>query len=232
MRPINCGGNMLANDWLDRSRKIVVHPKLQYAHDPALWVEVFVTANLAILAADIVIAHSVNHFGKPAEYIPLYVSLVAPIVLVVLITLRWLGGFHSAWRDMGYLVGWLSILVGLGGVLYHLESRFFLDTTLKSLTYAAPFAAPLAYTGLGFLLLVNRILWQLRSFADRSRIKWLFCPNGVDPSNLVCFCNRLPNCSAHYARNEALSRPLFNRDDRTSARGRPRLLVPHAGKPG
>jgi hypothetical protein len=156
--PISCGGNMLANDWLDRSRKIVVHPKLQYAHDPALWVEVFVTANLAILAADIVIAHSVNHFGKPAEYIPLYVSLVAPIVLVVLITLRWLGGFHSAWRDMGYLVGWLSILVGLGGVLYHLESRFFLDTTLKSLTYAAPFAAPLAYTGLGFLLLVNRMV--------------------------------------------------------------------------
>jgi hypothetical protein len=114
--------------------------------------------NLAILAVDIVIAHSVNHFGKPAEYIPLYVSLIAPVVLVVLIALRWLGGIHSPWRDMGYLVGWLSILVGLGGVLYHLESRFFLDTTLKSLTYAAPFAAPLAYTGLGFLLLVNRMV--------------------------------------------------------------------------
>jgi hypothetical protein len=114
--------------------------------------------NLAILAVDIVIAHSVNHFGKPAEYIPLYVSLAAPVVLAILIALRWLSGFQSPWRDMGYLVGWLSILVGLGGVLYHLESRFFLDTTLKSLTYAAPFAAPLAYTGLGFLLLVNRMV--------------------------------------------------------------------------
>ncbi len=149
---------MAANEWLKRAQEIIGHPKLRWAHNPALWVELFVTVNLAILAVDIVIAHSVNHFGKPAEYIPLYVSIAAPIVLVVLIALRWLGGFHSPWRDMGYLVGWLSILVGLGGVLYHLESRFFLDTTLKSLTYAAPFAAPLAYTGLGFLLLVNRMV--------------------------------------------------------------------------
>ena len=64
---------------------------------------------------------------------------------------------QAPWRDVGYLVGWLAVLVGMGGVLYHLESRFFLDRTLKSLTYAAPFAAPLAYTGLGFLLIVNRM---------------------------------------------------------------------------
>lgn len=149
---------MPVNEWLTRAQRIVVHPGLRWAHNPELWVELFVTVNLAILAVDIVIAHSVNHFGRPAEFLPLYVSIVSPIVLVVLIALRWLGGFHSPWRDMGYLVGWLSILVGLGGVLYHLESRFFLDRTLKSLTYAAPFAAPLAYTGLGFLLLVNRMV--------------------------------------------------------------------------
>ena len=75
-----------------------------------------------------------------------------------LIALRWMGRFEAPWRDVGYLVGWLSVLVGFGGVLYHLESRFFLDRTLKSLTYAAPFAAPLAYTGLGFLLLMNRMV--------------------------------------------------------------------------
>lgn len=118
----------------------------------------FVTANLAILAADIYIAHSVNHFQKAAEYIPLYFSIGAPAVLAVMIALRWIGHFEAPWRDVGYMVGWLSVLVGLGGVLYHLESRFFLDRTLKSLTYAAPFAAPLAYTGLGFLLLVNRMV--------------------------------------------------------------------------
>lgn len=149
---------MPANEWVTRVQKIMGHPKLRWVHNPALWVELFVTVNLAILAVDIVIAHSVNHFGKPAEYIPLYVSIAAPVLLVVLIALRWIRGFRSPWRDVGSFVGWLSILVGLGGVLYHLESRFFLDTTLKSLTYAAPFAAPLAYTGLGFLLLVNRMV--------------------------------------------------------------------------
>jgi hypothetical protein len=153
---------MPANDWLSRAQKIMVHPKLRCAHDPELWVEFFVAVNLAILAGDIFIAHSVNHFARAAEFIPLYFSMAAPVVLFVLIALRWIGGFKSPWRDVGYLVAWLSILVGLGGVIYHLQSRFFLDRTLMSLTYAAPFAAPLAYTGLGFLLLVNRMV-QARS---------------------------------------------------------------------
>lgn len=143
---------------LARGRTFVTHPRAAWAHDPQLWVECFVTLNLLILAADIYIAHSVNHFGKPAEYIPLFFSIGAPILLAVVIALRWIWGYTAPWRDVGYLVGWLSVLVGLGGVLYHLESRFFLDRTLKSLTYAAPFAAPLAYSGLGFLLLVDRMV--------------------------------------------------------------------------
>ena len=141
-----------------RMQRIVADERLRWAHDPQLWVELFVTANLAILAVDIYIAHSVNHFQKAAEYIPLYFSIGAPAVLAVMIALRWIGHFEAPWRDVGYMLGWLSVLVGLGGVLYHLESRFFLDRTLKSLTYAAPFAAPLAYTGLGFLLLMNRMV--------------------------------------------------------------------------
>lgn len=143
---------------LSRVQRTVTDPRLRWAHDPQLWVELFVTANLAILAADIYIAHSVNHFQKAAEYIPLYFSIGAPVVLGILIALRWIWRLQSAWRDVGYLIGGLAVLVGLGGVLYHLESRFFLDRTLKSLTYAAPFAAPLAYTGLGFLLLMNRMV--------------------------------------------------------------------------
>jgi hypothetical protein len=139
-------------------QKRVTGPRLRWAHDPQLWVELFVSANLAILAADIYIAHSVNHFQKAAEYIPLYFSICAPLVLGCVIALRWIWNMQAPSRDVGYLIGWLSVLVGLGGVLYHLESRFFLDRTLKSLTYAAPFAAPLAYTGLGFLLLVNRMV--------------------------------------------------------------------------
>ncbi len=139
-------------------QRLVIAPRFRWAHDPRLWVELFVTVNLAILAADIFIAHSVNHFQKAAEYIPLYFSIGAPVILTGVIALRWIWGLEAPWRDVGYAVGWLSVLVGLGGVLYHLESRFFLDRTLKSLTYAAPFAAPLAYSGLGFLLLMNRMV--------------------------------------------------------------------------
>jgi hypothetical protein len=140
---------------------------MHWARDPQLWVELFVTVNLMVLAADIYIAHSVNQFRKAAEYIPLYFSIIAPIALAIVIALRWIWRIHAPWRDIGYLVGWLAIVVGLGGVLFHLESRFFLDRTLKSLTYAAPFAAPLSYTGLGFLLLVDRMV-EVRS-ADWAR---------------------------------------------------------------
>jgi len=149
---------MGANNILPGVQRILADPRARWAHDPQLWVELFVTINLAILAGDIYIAHSVNHFQKWPEYIPLYFSFCAPVVLGIVIALRWIRDVQAPWRDVGYLVGWVSILVGLGGVLYHLESRFFLDRTLKSLTYAAPFAAPLAYTGLGFLLLVNRMV--------------------------------------------------------------------------
>jgi len=149
---------MRISNLLSRVQRFVADPRLRWAHDPELWVELFVTANLAILAADIYIAHSVNHFQKVAEYIPLYFSVGAPLVLGCVIALRLVWSLQAPWRDVGYLIGWLSVLVGLGGVLYHLESRFFLDRTLNSLTYAAPFAAPLAYTGLGFLLLMNRMV--------------------------------------------------------------------------
>ena len=149
---------MATDNLLRFMQRLAAHPRARWAHDPQLWVELFVTMNLAILAADIYIAHSVNHFQKAAEYIPLYFSMCAPVLLVAVIALRWIWGFRAAWRDIGYLVGWLSVVVGLAGVIFHLESRFFVDRTLSSLTYAAPFAAPLAYTGLGFLLLVNRMV--------------------------------------------------------------------------
>jgi hypothetical protein len=149
---------MLTSRLLLRVQRIALDQRLSWVHDLSLWIELFVTLNLAILAADIYLAHSVNHFQKAAEYIPLYFSIASPVILATVIALRWMGRIEAPWRDVGYLVGGLSVLVGLGGVLYHLESRFFLDRTLKSLTYAAPFAAPLAYTGLGFLLLMNRMV--------------------------------------------------------------------------
>ncbi len=125
----------------------------------AQWlVEAFALVNLAFLSADIYLAHSVNHFDHPAEYIPLYFSMIAPVVLLAALAAFRPGKVNPAWRDLGLLVGWGAILVGCAGVVLHLESQFFIKSTLKSLVYAAPFAAPLAYTGLGLLLLMNRMV--------------------------------------------------------------------------
>ena len=137
-----------------RSRPLI----RRWSDDPALWVEVFVLINLAFLALDIYLAHSTNEFRRRTEYIPLYYSLIAPVVLLIALIARERFKMVTVWRDLGYFVGWLAILIGLTGVILHLDSRFFYDNTLKSLTYAAPFAAPLAYTGLGLLLLVNRMV--------------------------------------------------------------------------
>lgn len=123
---------------------------------PLIWVEAFAIANLGFLTFDIYLAHSVNQFRKEAEYIPLIFSACAPLILILGLALR--SRRPAVWRDLGYLVGWVSVLVGLAGVIFHLESHFFYERTLKSLTYSAPFAAPLAYTGLGFLLILNRMV--------------------------------------------------------------------------
>lgn len=143
---------------LNRITGLALQPRLRWLWDSQLWLELFAASNLAVLAIDIYIAHSVNRFRNPAEYIPLYFSIAAPVALFAVILLKWGKGRHASWKLVGLVVGWLSLLTGLAGVVFHLESRFFLDNTLKSLTYAAPFAAPLAYSGLGFLLLMNRMV--------------------------------------------------------------------------
>ncbi len=130
----------------------------KWYRDPRLWLEGFVLVNLAFLSLDIYLAHSVNHFRHQAEYIPLYFSLAAPVVLLLGLLVGKVTGHEIVWRDLGYLVGWSAILVGMVGVVLHLDSRFFYERTLKSLVYAAPFAAPLAYTGLGLLLIMNRMV--------------------------------------------------------------------------
>jgi hypothetical protein len=124
--------------------------------DRQLLVELFAVVNFAGLVADVFLAHSQNQFRRGSEYIPLYFSVAATALLTVGLLLR--RRYPAVWRDLGHLVGWGGIGVGLAGVLLHLDSRFFVERTIRSLTYAAPFAAPLAFTGLGLLLLANRLV--------------------------------------------------------------------------
>src|SRR6185503_2389439 len=99
---------------------------------------------------------SQNRFRHASEYVPLYFSMAATVVLALVVP--WRRRLPALWRDVGHLFGWLSVVVGLAGVVLHLDSQFFYARTIRSLTYAAPFAAPLAYTGLGLLLIVNRMV--------------------------------------------------------------------------
>lgn len=123
---------------------------------PQNWVEAFAILNVGFLTFDIYLAHSVNQFRNAAEYIPLVFSASAPVVLIFGFAVR--SRWPAVWKDLGYLVGWSAVVVGLTGVILHLESHFFYERTLHSLTYSAPFAAPLAYTGIGLLTIMNRMV--------------------------------------------------------------------------
>ena len=131
--------------------------------DPQLWIEGFAILNIGFLTFDIYMAHSVNGFRNPNEYVPLFFSATAPAVLLVALWFR--KRTPILWKLLGHIVGGSAVLVGLTGVVLHLDSHFFYERTLRSLTYSAPFAAPLAYTGLGFLLIMNRMV-------DSESVEW------------------------------------------------------------
>jgi hypothetical protein len=140
--------------------------------DPVAYAELFALANLAFLGVDIALAHAVNQFRHPGEWLPLYYSAGATVVLLLSQLLcgyrpgpDWSVGLGcprpirrrlAGW--LGALVGWSAIFLGVMGLIFHLKSQFFELQTLKSLVYAAPFAAPLAYTGIGLLILLNRMV--------------------------------------------------------------------------
>ena len=123
----------------------------------SLLLEGFVLANFAFLVLDVFLAHAVNDFRHRAEWTPFVFSIAAALLLAAALPGRRTARGTYAYR-VGILVGAGSIALGIAGVAYHLESQFFSQWTIRSLVYTAPFAAPLAYAGLGFLLLVNRMV--------------------------------------------------------------------------
>jgi hypothetical protein len=126
-----------------------------WLRQPRSWVELFVLFNLSGLAPDIFLAHSVNQFHHRMEWVPLAFSIAAPVLLLPAI---WALAKEKLllWRVLGNLAGWISVFIGITGLVLHLKSQFFQQWTLASLVYTAPFAAPLAYTGIGLLLIMNR----------------------------------------------------------------------------
>lgn len=138
--------------------------RLPAAVTPWRAVEVFIIGNLGFLALDVWVAHSVNRFDREPEWIPFYFSLAAPVFLLAAAML-WRPLPRVA-RGLGFLVGWTSTIVGVAGMVFHLQSHFFEQETIRNLVYTAPFVAPLAYAGLGMLIILDRMV-------DESSLEWV-----------------------------------------------------------
>jgi len=119
---------------------------------PERVLDAFIASNLAFLALDIALAHAANHFARREEWWPIVFSGCAALLL-----LPSLFRPEPRWRRVELVVGALSVAVGVLGMILHLQSAFFETQTLATLVYSAPFAAPLAYVGLGLLLIMARM---------------------------------------------------------------------------
>jgi hypothetical protein len=172
--------------------------------DPLVLVELFAVANLAFLAVDVAIAHAVNAFEHRAEWIPVAFSLVGTAALLIAMT--W-GGVRPvrpgselpgpravgqrAARRLEMAVGLGSVAVGVAGLLLHLQSQFFRAATLKSLVYTAPFVAPLAYAGIGLLLLLDRMV--AGDTVEWARWVTLLALGGFLGNFILCLCDHAQN---------------------------------------
>lgn len=117
---------------------------------PVRAARLFAASNIAFLGLDIALAHRENDFAHPAEWAPVVFSLLAGLLLAPGAL-----GVERAWvvaLDRAVAVG--AVALGVAGLVFHLQSAFFEDQTLRNLVYAAPFAAPLAYVGVGLLILL------------------------------------------------------------------------------
>lgn len=121
---------------------------------PEYALEAFIWSNLAFLGIDIALAHAENRYARSEELLPIGFSALAALLLLPgLVSTR----VRAATRGLTLFIGGCAILVGVGGMLYHLASAFFERQALVNLVYAAPFIAPLAYVGVGLLLLLSRM---------------------------------------------------------------------------
>jgi hypothetical protein len=117
-------------------------------------VEAFVVSNLGFLGVDIVLAHAENSFGRPVEWLPVVFSAIVTVLLLPGLFHR---GVRARTRGLAIAIGLAAVAVGVAGMVFHLDSAFFVRRTLHDLVYSAPFIAPLSYVGVGLLLVLSRL---------------------------------------------------------------------------
>jgi hypothetical protein len=114
--------------------------------------------------------------------LPVCFSPLAAAALAIGLFVRLHSERPGLWSRLGILVAWLSFALGAAGVIFHLDSHFFLRANHSQPDLRCPFAVPLAYMGLGCPLLVNRMV-PLRS---AEWVKWvLFFATGGFAGNFV-----------------------------------------------
>ena len=117
-------------------------------------IDIYIIFNLTFLGLDVYIAHSINAFSHPVEWVAFYFSFVAVVLYALSLIIK-----QDYWpKCLRFGIGGGAICLGIMGMLFHLNSHFFSDMTLKNLVYTAPFVAPLAFTGIGLLILMNGMI--------------------------------------------------------------------------
>ncbi|MBZ0258685.1 hypothetical protein K8I31_21650, partial [bacterium] len=87
--------------------------------------------------------------------------------------------------------------IGVAGLYFHLVSQFFQEFSISSLVYTAPFVAPLAYAGLGFLLIMNRMVKP----DDLAWSQWVlfFSLGGYFGNFVLTLCDHAQNGFFHFS---------------------------------
>ena len=160
-----------------------------------LLIELFVLGNLAFLTLDVYLAHSINAFHNPLEWLPIVVSAIGALLVLIELPRSIRQSENLPVRPLGWFVGVVCIVLGVAGMVLHLRDTFFHEMTLKNLVYIAPFAAPLAYAGLGFLLILNRMI-------SPQRVEWsqwvvFFCLGGFLGNFALSICDHAQNGFFH-----------------------------------
>ncbi|MDE3269074.1 MAG: hypothetical protein OYH77_02190 [Pseudomonadota bacterium] len=128
--------------------------KIRNTETCRLALDVFIISNFIFLGLDVALAHAIDAYVL-VELAPCIFSALATVALLI-------------WRERRLarlLVAGGAIAVGIIGMVLHLEGSYFVDLTTRSLVYAAPFVAPLAFTGVGCLLL-------LTCYVDSDDVAW------------------------------------------------------------
>lgn len=144
----------------------------------------FAAANLLFLLVDVALAHA-SFFKSRAELVPIWISGTGGLLALLLAFLSGPWARALLWLDAA-----ACILTGMAGLWFHAGAEELLRPSLQRLVYSAPIVAPLAYAGLGLLLLVAE---HAREARTRGRLLQLLAGLGLLGNFVLCLLDHAQN---------------------------------------